>query len=85
MRVLTAPWGAGHLLDGGHGTLTAATLPTDAVPRLAGVPSLLRLALTAAATAARTRRCGIRHGRRRRHTHPGDVGWHPCTPSGRPG
>ncbi|MEU4929042.1 VC0807 family protein [Streptomyces yokosukanensis] len=64
LRVLTAAWGAEQLLDGGLGSLAAATLPTDVVPLLARVLSLLLLALTAVATAAYARRFRTRHGLR---------------------
>jgi hypothetical protein len=108
LRVLTVLWGAEQLLDGSLGTLAAATLPTDAVPLLTRVLSLLLLALTVAATAAGARRFRARHGvplfgtpgiadpAEARQPAPhgigeqtsgavGDVGWHPCTRSGRPG
>ncbi|MER6732315.1 VC0807 family protein [Streptomyces puniciscabiei] len=62
LRVLTVVWGTGQLLDGGLGTLAAATLPTDVVPLLARVLSLLLLALTGAATVACARRFRTRHG-----------------------
>lgn len=62
LRVLTLLWGAEQLLDGGVGTLAALTLPTDSVPLLARVQSLVLLALLAAATAAYARRFRIRHG-----------------------
>ncbi|MEV5873065.1 VC0807 family protein [Streptomyces sp. NPDC052101] len=62
--VLTMLWGAEQLLDGGLGTLAAATLPTDIVPLLARVLSLLLLALTATATAVYARRFRTRHGLR---------------------
>ncbi|MER6567634.1 VC0807 family protein [Streptomyces sp. NPDC001093] len=64
LRVLTVLWGAEQLLDGGLGTLAAATLPTDTVPLLTRVLSLLLIALTAAATAAYARRLRIHHGLR---------------------
>jgi hypothetical protein len=108
LRVLTVLWGAEQLLDGGLGTLAAATLPTDAVPLLTRVLSLLLLALTVAATAACARRFRTRHGvplfgtpgiadpaeawqsaphgiGEQTSGAVGDVGWHPCTRSGRPG
>ncbi|MGW3207673.1 VC0807 family protein [Streptomyces sp. NPDC001135] len=62
LRVLTVVWGAEQLLDGGIGTLAAATLPTDVVPLLGRVLSLLLLALAAAVTAAYARRFRTRHG-----------------------
>ncbi|WP_323376593.1 VC0807 family protein [Streptomyces sp. RB17] len=62
LRVLTVLWGAEQLLDGGLGTLAAATLPTDVVPLLARVLSLLLLVLTVAATAAHARRFRTRRG-----------------------
>ncbi|MGN5380698.1 VC0807 family protein [Streptomyces lasalocidi] len=62
LRVLTLAWGAEQLLDGGLGTLAAATLPTDTVPLLTRVVSLSLLALTAVATAAYARRFRTRHG-----------------------
>ncbi|MES4887203.1 VC0807 family protein [Streptomyces sp. NPDC096012] len=62
LRLLTVVWGAEQLLDGALGTLAAATLPTDTVPLLARVQSLLLLALTAAVTAAYARRFRTRHG-----------------------
>ncbi|GHE01301.1 VC0807 family protein [Streptomyces alanosinicus] len=62
LRVLTVTWGAGQVLDGGVGTLAAATLPTDSVPLLTRVVSLLLLALTVAVTAAYARRFRTRHG-----------------------
>ncbi|MGJ5752569.1 intracellular septation protein A [Streptomyces puniciscabiei] len=62
LRVLTVVWGTEQLLDGGLGTLAAATLPTDAVPLLARALSLLLLALTGAATVAYARRFRTRHG-----------------------
>jgi hypothetical protein len=61
LRVLTLVWGAEQLLDGGLGTLAAATLPTDTVPLLARALSLLLLALAAGATAVYARRFRIRH------------------------
>jgi hypothetical protein len=64
LRLLTLAWGTEQLLDGGLGTLAAATLPTDTVPLLARVQSLLLLALSAAATAAYARRFRTRHGLR---------------------
>ncbi|MGW2645231.1 hypothetical protein ACWC2T_10025 [Streptomyces sp. NPDC001393] len=79
-----------QLLDGGLGTLAAATLPTDIVPLLARVLSLLLVVLTGGATAAHARRFrpyliavgptgGVGPGV------VGDVGWLPCTGSVRPG
>lgn len=62
LRVLTLAWGTEQLVDGGLGTLAAATLPTDIVPLLTRVVSLSLLALTAAATAAYARRFRTRHG-----------------------
>ncbi|WP_229854029.1 VC0807 family protein [Streptomyces filipinensis] len=62
LRALTMVWGAEQLLDGGVGTLAAATLPTDVVPLLARVLSLLLLAVAAAVTAAYARRFRTRHG-----------------------
>ncbi|WP_256255919.1 VC0807 family protein [Streptomyces sp. MUSC 14] len=62
LRVLTLAWGAEQLLDGGLGTLAAATLPTDTVPLLTRVVSLSLLAVTAVATAAYARRFRTRHG-----------------------
>ncbi|WP_245790470.1 VC0807 family protein [Streptomyces monashensis] len=62
LRVLTLAWGVEQLLDGGLGTLAAATLPTDTVPLLTRVVSLSLLALTAVATAAYARRFRTRHG-----------------------
>ncbi|MER6031311.1 VC0807 family protein [Streptomyces sp. NPDC001851] len=62
LRVLTVVWGAEQLLDGGIGTLAAATLPTDVVPLLSRVLSLVLLALAAAVTAAYARRFRTRHG-----------------------
>ncbi len=62
LRALTMLWGAEQLLDGGVGTLAAVTLPTDVVPLLARVLSLLLLALAAVATAAYARRFHARHG-----------------------
>ncbi|MEU8969329.1 VC0807 family protein [Streptomyces monashensis] len=61
LRVLTLAWGAEQLLDGGLGTLAAATLPTDTVPLLTRVVSLSLLAVTAVATAAYARRFRTRH------------------------
>ncbi|MGW2418562.1 VC0807 family protein [Streptomyces sp. NPDC001709] len=62
LRVLTLGWGTEQLLDGGLGTLAAATLPTDTVPLLTRVLSLLLLTMTAAATAVYARRFRTRHG-----------------------
>ncbi|MFF3916168.1 VC0807 family protein [Streptomyces sp. NPDC001852] len=62
LRALTVLWGAEQLLDGALGTLAAATLPTDVVPLLARVLSLLLLVLTGVATAACARRFRTRHG-----------------------
>ncbi|MEU1462692.1 hypothetical protein ABZ467_18785 [Streptomyces sp. NPDC005727] len=62
LRVLTLLWGAEQLLDGGLGILTALTLPTDTVPLLARLQSLLLLALAAAVTAVHARRFRGRHG-----------------------
>jgi hypothetical protein len=62
LRVLTVVWGAEQLLDGGLGTLAAATLPTDVVPLLARFLSLLLLVLTAGATVAYARGFRTRHG-----------------------
>ncbi|MEU9477561.1 VC0807 family protein [Streptomyces sp. NPDC048191] len=64
IRVLTLVWGAEQLLDGGLGALAAVTLPTDMVPLLTRVLSLLLLVLAAAATAAYARRFRTRHGLR---------------------
>ncbi|WP_251095417.1 VC0807 family protein [Streptomyces sp. Caat 7-52] len=61
LRVLTLVWGAEQLLDGGLSTLAAATLPTDTVPLLNRVGSLLLLGLAVGATAAYARRFRIRH------------------------
>ncbi|MFF9152781.1 VC0807 family protein [Streptomyces sp. NPDC014846] len=62
LRLLTLLWGAEQLLDGGLGTLAAATLPTDTVPLLARAESLTLLALAAVATAVYARRFRARHG-----------------------
>ncbi|MEU1707766.1 VC0807 family protein [Streptomyces sp. NPDC005706] len=62
LRVLTLLWGAGQLLDGALGILAALTLPTDTVPLLARLQSLLLLALAAAVTAVHARRFRGRHG-----------------------
>ncbi|WP_234384471.1 VC0807 family protein [Streptomyces sp. MMG1121] len=62
LRFLTLAWGAEQLLDGGLGTLAAATLPTDTVPLFTRVVSLSLLALTAVATAAYARHFRARHG-----------------------
>ncbi|MFI9253811.1 VC0807 family protein [Streptomyces sp. NPDC053069] len=62
LRVLTVVWGVEQLLDGGIGTLAAATLPTDVVPLLGRVVSFLLFALAAAVTAAYARRFRTRHG-----------------------
>ncbi|MFE1312425.1 VC0807 family protein [Streptomyces sp. NPDC058755] len=62
LRILTLLWGAEQLLDGGFGTLAALTLPTDTVPLLARVQSLVLLTLAAVATAICTRRFRTRHG-----------------------
>ncbi|WBO63074.1 VC0807 family protein [Streptomyces camelliae] len=62
LRALTLAWGAEQLLDGGLGTLAAATLPSDTVPLLTRVVSLSLLVLTAAATAGYARRFRTRHG-----------------------
>lgn len=62
LRALTLLWGSEQILDGGFGTLAALTLPTDTVPLLARVQSLVLLALAATATAVHTRRFRARHG-----------------------
>ncbi|MGW7786600.1 VC0807 family protein [Streptomyces tricolor] len=61
LRVLTLLWGAEQLLDGGLSALAAAMLPTDTVPLLDRVVSLVLLVLTAGATLVYAHRFRIRH------------------------
>ncbi|WP_223283743.1 VC0807 family protein [Streptomyces sp. FBKL.4005] len=61
LRVLTLLWGAEQLLDGGLSALAAAMLPTDTVPLLDRVVSLVLLGLTAGATLVYAHRFRIRH------------------------
>nr|WP_309485401.1 VC0807 family protein [Streptomyces sp. WELS2] len=61
LRALTLLWGAEQFLDGGVGTLAAATLPPDTVPLLDRAVSLTLLALAAGISAGYARRFRRRH------------------------
>ncbi|MEU7086463.1 VC0807 family protein [Streptomyces achromogenes] len=60
-RALTLLWGAEQFLDGGVGSLAAATLPPDTVPLLDRAVSLALLALAAGITAGYAHRFRGRH------------------------